>query len=367
VRAVCVSALALLLLAGHLPIAQAENGWRLSFAQAMGRIDYQLLHMRDEMTFVNQGHLMAAEIELAATLSNGERDVLDVAVQWPYYSQMDGIDGRGRRLHFFNAYGIYKFGLGKPNLRFGQFVVPFGNLPYYETHTRPLQSMFGESIGIRIDRGISLEGMFGHYDYWLAVMGGNGEWQDNNRAPMASTRVARRFDLPRGPLNLAISALYGSDMPRFSPLVDPMMAPMTGMDGMDDGHGGGYGDGHAPENLLFTDKFRTALDAEWQRGPAIWRIEFVAGRDGDGLVNGQFLEWNRIITEQDEVTVQAVRWEQPDGWRTRAGLSLAHKPSVAMTVRLNAEFIHARAWHTEQRQTMLALQFLLEIPRLWSL
>jgi hypothetical protein len=108
-----------------------------------------------------RGQMMAAELESSATLNDGNRDVLDLAVQWPYYTQMKGVDGRGKAMHFFNAYGIFKLGLGKPNIRIGQFVVPFGNLTYYETHTRPIQSLFPESLGIRIQRGVSVEGLLG--------------------------------------------------------------------------------------------------------------------------------------------------------------------------------------------------------------
>jgi len=330
------------------------QGWHISNWKVNGRLDYRLMNMNQPDMSTTKGELMAGEIESTATISNKDRDVLDLALQFPYLTQMKGIDDRGKEMHFGNAYGVYKFGLGKPNLRFGQFVVPFGNLTYYETHTRPLQSLYPESLGVRIDRGVSLEGMAGNYDYWAAAMNGNGPRGDNNGSPIVVGRVARRYDLANGTLNAGVSALYGKDMPRFSTLVDPLMddSSMAGDMGM--------------PALDFTDKSRLGIDAEYSAGPNLWRAELVAGRDGDGSVNGQFLQWNRAIDDKHEVSLQATRWEQPGGTRVRLGASAERKLDQYSTIRLYAERALGHTPMEDRNGTTIGIQYLREFPSLFG-
>ncbi len=332
-------------------------GWRVTNVQATGRIDYQLMHMKatevDPMR-ETRGELMAAELETTATINNGQRDVLDLALQWPYVTEMAGVDGRGKAMHFGNVYGSYKLGLGKPNIRVGQFVAPFGNLPYYETHTRPLQSLYPQSLGVRIDRGVSVEGFAGPYDYAVAAMGGNGARSDNDRSPMLTGRVARRFDLDDGgTLTAGVSALYGREMPRFSPLVDPLMEEAMM-------------DMPLEHSLTFTDKTRVALDAEYSRGPATWRAELVGGRDADGPVNGQFLQWNRALSDRTEVTAQAARWEQPTGNRLRLGASYGYRLNDRTTLRASVERGLGHVPGEDRQTTTVGLQMSLELGRLFE-
>jgi len=328
-------------------VQPGSKGWHISDRNTSGRIDYQGMYMKavgvDPMEETT-GRLMAAELETTATINDGERDVLDMAVQWPYVTQMNGIDGRGRQMHFGNAYAIYKMGLGKPNIRFGQFVAPFGNLPYYETHTRPLQSLYPQSLGIRIDRGVSVEGFRGDYDYWIAVMGGNGARKDNNGNPMLLGRIGRRFDLNNGgTLTAGVSGLYGTDMPRFSTLIDPVMEEAMM--------------GHpVHHSLTFTDKARIAVDAEYAKGRDTWRTELIGGRDSDGRVNGQFFQWNREVNEKSEITAQLARWEQPTGSRTRFGLGYGYMLDGSTTVRAATERSLGRVPGEGRDSTMFTLQ-----------
>ncbi len=334
------------------------RGWHVTNWKGNGRLDLQALDMREPDMSSLPGQVMAADIEQTATVTNGERDVLDLALQWPYYTQMDGVAGRGKEMHFGNAYGVYKFGLGKPNLRFGQFVVPFGNLTYYETHTRPLQSLYAQSLGIRIDRGVSLEGFKGNYDYWLALVGGNGPRHDNNHSPVLIGKLQRRYDLPSGILTTGASVLYGSKLPRFSPVVDPVMddteGPTMMMDGME-----------LPV-LDFVNKFRLGLDGEYSAGPTLYRAELVGGRDSDGSVNGQFLQWNLALDETREVSAQVARWDQPTGTRTRLGASFSKKLDTLTTLRLSAEQSHGRTPMENRNETMISLQYLREFPSLFG-
>jgi len=337
--------------------AQDEEsaGWRISNWKVDGRLDYRLMNMKEPEMSTTSGELMAAELETIATISNKDRDVLDIGLQLPSATQMEGIDDRGKEMHFFNAYGIYKFGLGKPNLRFGQFVAPFGNLATYETHTRPLQTLFPESLGIRIDRGASLEGIAGEYDYWIAAMNGNGARGDNNGTPIALGRVARRFDLPSGTLSVGVSALHGTDMPRFSTLVDPLMDTEEMLDGM-----------LMDPPLDFTDKSRVAVDAEYSAGQNLWRAELVGGRDSDGAVNGQFIQYSRAIDDKHEVSLQATRWEQPGGNRVRLGIAGERKLDQYTTVRLYAERALGHTPMEDRNRTLIGIQLLREFPGLFG-
>jgi len=338
-------------------VQPGSKGWHISDRNTSGRIDYQGMYMKavgvDPMEETT-GRLMAAELETTATINDGERDVLDMAVQWPYVTQMNGIDGRGRQMHFGNAYAIYKMGLGKPNIRFGQFVAPFGNLPYYETHTRPLQSLYPQSLGIRIDRGVSVEGFRGDYDYWIAVMGGNGARKDNNGNPMLLGRIGRRFDLNNGgTLTAGVSGLYGTDMPRFSTLIDPVMEEAMM--------------GHpVHHSLAFTDKARIAVDAEYAKGRDTWRTEIIGGRDSDGRVNGQFFQWNRAVNEKSEITAQLARWEQPTGSRTRFGLGYGYVLDGSTTVRAATERSLGRVPGEGRNSTIFTLQLAREFGSIFN-
>jgi hypothetical protein len=328
-----------------------KQGWHFSTWNIGGRADYQVMYMKQALSGMEgmentRGRMMSLELEGTATLGNGNRDLFDFAVQWPYYTQMEGVDGRGRSMHFFNAYGVFKFGLGKPNLRFGQFVLPFGNLPYYETHTRPLQSLFPESLGVRIQRGISLEGFLGKCDYWLAAMG-----DDDAREGMA--RVGRRFDLPRGTLVAGVSALYGRNMPRFSSLLNPLMDEAIM-------------EMPVEHSVSFTDKLRFGLDGELSMGRELFRAELAGGRDSDGATDGQYFQWSHSFTEKDELAGQIARWSQPTGTRFRYGGWYGRKLGRFLTARLWFERSHGDEPESAARETAAGVQLLLEVQRLFG-
>jgi hypothetical protein len=328
-----------------------KQGWQFSTWNVGGRADYQVMYMKQVLSGMGgmetiRGRMMSLEVESTATLNNGNRDLFDFSAQWPYYTQMEGVDGRGKPMHFFNAYGVFKFGLGKPNLRFGQFVLPFGNLPYYETHTRPLQSLFPQSLGVRIQRGVSLEGFLGKWDYWLAAMG-------DDDAREGSLRLARRFDLSRGTLITGFSALHGRNMPRFSPLLDPMMDEALM-------------DMPVEHSVSFTNKTRVGLDSEYSMGRELLRAELIVGRDSEGGTNGQYFQWNYSFTEKDELTGQIARWSQPTGTRLRYGGWYSRRLGRFLTARLWFERSHARETETDGKETTAGVQLLLEVQRLFG-
>jgi hypothetical protein len=327
-----------------------KEGWHFSSWATGGRVDAQIMSMQQSMTGMDsmsdvKVQMMALELETRATLNNGNRDVVDFALQWPYYTQMEGVDGRGKPMHFFNAYGIFKLGLGKPNIRFGQFVIPFGNLTYYETHAKPLQSLFPESLGIRLQRGVGVEGILADYDYWIAIAG-------DDKARSVTGRLARRLDLSHGILSGGVSALYGRHLPRFSSLLDPLMDEA-------------FSDMPLDHSIVLTDKLRAGVDVEYSSAKDLWRAEVISGSDSDGLVNGQFLQWNHNLTENNTVTAQIARWDQPSGDRIRFGGWYERKIGKYATIRVWAE--HSRGRTNLDRsgnETMAGLQCILEKQKL---
>ena len=157
-----------------------------------------------------------------------------------------------------------------------------------------------------------------------------------------------------GTLTAGASALYGRRLPRFSSLVDPVMDDTSGPTMMMDGR----------EMLVldFTHKFRLGLDGEYTSGPTLYRAELIGGRDADGSVNGQFLQWNRALSETREVSVQLARWDQPDGTRTRFGASVEQKLDALSTLRFSAEQAYGRTPMEHRDETMISLQYLRELP-----
>lgn len=343
--------------AGEKSEQEPRRSWHFSTWKVGGRLNYQLLHMREATSGMDpmsstRGMSMAAELESTATISNGSRDLLDLAVQYPYYTQMRGVDGRGEDMHFFNAYGVFKLGLGKPSIRFGQFVVPFGNLPYYETHTLPLQSLYPQSLGFRIQRGVSFDGFVRAYDYSVAAMGADGTRE-------VVGRVARRFDLPNGIFTVGLSALYGQHVQRFSTLLDPLMD--DALPGMP-----------LSQSVDSAHKIRIALDAEYGMGRDLLRAELVTGRDihvstanTDGLVDGQFLQWNRaLFSDKNELMFQLARWEQSAGTRLGLGASYGRKLREYFTARVSVERSLGRTPDMRRNETNFTLQLICDVPKL---
>jgi len=82
--------------------------------------------------------------------------------------------GRARQMHFSNAYALVNLGIGRPKVKLCQYVVPFGTLAEYDTHGIVLQTPYARTLGIRLDRGIAVEGSSSGYDYWLSLSGGDG-------------------------------------------------------------------------------------------------------------------------------------------------------------------------------------------------
>lgn len=233
--------------------------------------------------------VMAAEADVTASPA----DNLDIAVQLPFRTAMEG---RGQEMHFGNAYLILRRRLGEPTLRLGQFVVPFGNLVYYETHTRIIQTLYRWSLGIRIDAGAELEGFIGREtEFQAAVTNGNGPYRmDNNRNKVLWGRVNRTFEIGDNELRLGLSGLTGV-LPVFSVMGDPVMNP-------DD-----------TQVLEFSRKWRAALDGEIYLGPYLIRAEVIGGEDRGRGAYGHWLQFNYPLSYRAGLEAGLERWSQFSG------------------------------------------------------
>ncbi|MBI2843577.1 MAG: hypothetical protein HYX78_09265 [Armatimonadetes bacterium] len=294
--------------------------------------------------------LMALEAEITAAIG----DKIDAAVQVPLGS---GMTGRGRGMHFGNAYFVFKGKIGKPTVKVGQFVVPFGNLPYYETHTRILQTLYPYSLGIRIDPGIEIEGFLDKdTEFQLAVTQGNGPFRgdiDGNKVLMA--RVSRQLQIGDDDVRIGLSALKGR-LPVFSVMADPLMEGRgaklvqigTGMLVEQDD----------PEG--FADKTRYAVDFEWYKGIDLIRGELVFGNDQGRSANGQWLLFEHPLSYKTSVVAQLARWKQFSGdWKGWA-VGLEHKLRDDRIARVAFEQRRANEMGMGMTMNMLTAQYIIE-------
>ncbi|MHB8997223.1 MAG: hypothetical protein ACYC63_18405 [Armatimonadota bacterium] len=258
----------------------------------------------------DQFEVMATEINMRFSVNKDEEELFSVALAPNLYTDMEG---RGRQMHFSNYYGIWNFGLDKPKLQFGQFVIPFGTLAEYDTHPLVLQTPYARTLGVRIDQGLALVGYRGETDYWLSLTSGDGRGRTNG-SYAANLRLARDYERGDDAYRVGLSLLHGKQMPVFAP--DTMPVP----------HDMGMGT-EMDEDMMLSraDKTRVALDLDWLRGVDNVRAEFVAGWDDGDFVHGQWLSYNHPFSYDTDLTVQAEHWRQRDGKVYGLGLSLHHR------------------------------------------
>ncbi len=231
-----------------------------------------------------------AEVSVVASISDGQRELVTLNLQHNFETPMTG---RAKQMHFSNLYGVFNLGAGQPALKAGQFIVPFGTLAEYDTHGIPLQTPYARTLGIRLDRGVELEGAAGEWDWWTSLTTGDGrERHDGGWA--ATARAARDYEVGQDIVRVGASALVGEQMPVFP--TNAMALPM----GMDD-------------RVAHRDKWRVALDLDWLRGIDNIRGEFVAGEDDGEFVNGQWLYYEHPFSYDSVLSFQGDRWSQPDG------------------------------------------------------
>ncbi len=254
------------------------------------------------------------EIDLRFSVGDGEKEWANFALQGVLATPMTG---RARQMHFSNFYAVGNLGVGRPKVKVGQFVVPFGTLAEFATHALLLQTPYARTIGLRLDRGVELEGFVGDWDYWLSATSGDGRTRQNG-GYAASLRLVRDWELGDDFLRLGFSYLEGNNMPTFP--TNPMPVPM----GMD-------------EMVAFADKRRLAVDVDWLRGIDNIRAELVVGQDDSKRVDGQWLYYNHPFSYETDLTLQADRWRQEDGTSYGLGAETHHRLDDWSGLRLSYE------------------------------
>jgi hypothetical protein len=267
--------------------------------------------------------IMAGEVDISGSYG----DKMDFALQVPVTTTMEG---RGRQMHFGNAYVIFKGKVGAPTVKAGQFVVPFSNMADYDTHTKVFQPLYANSVGVRIDQGVEVEGYLGDAEWQAAVTNGNGPYRsdiDGNK--VVTGRIAKKFQIGDDEVKVGVSALKGR-LPVFSLMDDPMMdgkdAKLVDVDtsmavGQNDRAG-------------FADKTRYAVDVEYYKGIDLIRAEFVGGTDNGRSVNGQWLQVEHPLNYKTSLVGMVERWEQSTGSFTGWGIGAEHKVADNKTLRV---------------------------------
>ena len=254
----------------------------------------------------DQFEVMATEINIRFLVNNDDEELFSVAAGPNLYT---GMEGRGRQMHFSNYYMVWNFGLDKPKLQLGQFVIPFGTLAEYDTHPLILQTPYARTLGVRIDQGLALVGYRGDTDYWLSLTSGDGRGRTDG-SYAANLRLARDYEVGDDAYRVGLSLLHGENMPVFHP--DPMPVPHDG--GMD-------------EHMMLSraDKTRVALDLDWLHGVDNIRAELVGGWDDGDFVHGQWISYSHPFSYDKEITIQAERWLQANGSVKGLGISYHHR------------------------------------------
>ena len=259
---------------------------------------------------------MDAEVDMRLSLNHGGQEFAAFALEPVVATEMSG---RGRQMHFSNYYGVFNFGVGKPKLRIGQFIVPFGTLAEYDTHLMVLQTPYARTLGIRMDRGLELDALRAGMDLRLSVTSGDGRGRhDGGYAAVA--RAARDYERGNDTFRLGLSALHGKNMPVLETMPDPL--PM--------------GEESAP--LEWVSKDRLAADLDWLHGRDNIRAELVAGWDDGRFVNGTWVLFNHPFSYKTDLTVQGDHWRQGSGSVVGVGAELRYRLDDVTDLRIAGEY-----------------------------
>ncbi len=234
----------------------------------------------------DQGYLNQGELDIAHSFIHSNRDTGNIYVQLLDENVPDASGGEGQSsgLRFGEAYSIYRLPFQTQTgstayLKVGQFVLPVGLLPVYDTHQQILQTLAPLGIGERVNWGASIEGRFnGIIDYRFAVTSGDGPghiFLIPDR--VVSFRLGRLVATPYGVFNVGGSLLSGrlpvtevDPTTGFAPVLPPS--------------------GQINPNFGFVNKTRIVGDAQWTYKQLIARGEAMSGSDANTSVNGYFLE-----------------------------------------------------------------------------
>jgi len=259
--------------------------------------------------------VMQTEVDMRLSVNDDDEELVTFALGPNLATDMEG---RGRQMHFGNYYAVWNFGVDKPKLTLGQFVLPFGTLAEYDTHPLVLQTPYARTLGLRIDRGFALEGLADQWNWRAAITTGDGR----SRAAgsyAATVRLARNLERGNDSYRVGFSALHGASMPVLH--LTAMPVPHHAMPGM--------GDVYSRAR-----KTRLGLDLDWLHGIDEIRAEFVAGWDDGDFVHGQWVQWSHPFSYRTELSVQGDRWFDRQGVAYGFGVSVHRRLSEESGVRL---------------------------------
>lgn len=208
-----------------------------------------------------------------------------------------------KEVRSYQSFLQYKGPLGKWNVRAGHFILPFGLLNDFDTERLLLQSHEEETIGVKLDTGVSVFGFTEDWNWGIALTSGLGlRWVSRYKDTYLTTlRLSKKLE----DLTLGGSILFGEVVP-------------------DD------------EFPLHQDKIRQqkiALDGVYEFDQWITRLELLFGREEGNSMRGlqgffdyrlsNFWELNftgsSIVRQVSEHEVGAgIGFKPWDGWVFRA-------------------------------------------------
>lgn len=232
----------------------------------------------------HEGYINAAELDLQHALTYKKTREGTFFLQVIGENPPDQIAGNHGDVQVGEAYVTYRLPImtetdSTAYLKVGQFILPFGLLPVYDTHLQILQSLYPEAIGERIDEGVGVEGRFyGVLDYRFAITAGVGPNHlliDPNR--VVTFRLGRLFATPYGTFSFGGSLLDGQ-----LPVTE--VNPETG-----------FAPALAPSGRIlapygYVSKTRIAGDGQWNYRAVTVRGEAMTGADDNTRVLGYFAE-----------------------------------------------------------------------------
>jgi hypothetical protein len=183
-------------------------------------------------------------------------------------------------------------------LEVGQFPLPVGLLPVYDTHDSILQTLAPLGIGERNDFGIEVFGRFnGIIDYRVALTSGQGaDHISFNPNKVLSFRLARLFSTPYGIVTFGGSLLSGKlPVSEVDPATGfaPVLTPS----------------GRVTPEFGFVNKTRIAGDVTWVYRSFTARVEAMTGSDNQTTVGGFFAMGEYEFVPGISATISRTYWD----------------------------------------------------------
>ena len=232
-----------------------------------------------------------------------------------------------RRLRASELYGFYVFQLAhaEANAKLGQFVLPFGLAAVYDTPLQPIQTLYGPSVGLRVDTGAMVDGYAGVYHYAASLTSGSGpNRRDLAGGTVLAVRLERNFLTQSGRIQVGGSMLSGKL---------PVTAYNTELPAS------GTSDAKA-----FVEKTRFAADASYYLQKLTTRGEVHFGADDQKQVYGYFGEGRYAFSNGKTAIATIKRWnfgQKPQGVSTYGG-GINFDLKSGLTLRTLFEYERAR-------------------------